>query len=104
MEMAHKIKAVVFDKTGTLTYGKFKVTDTILNDDAQDISKERAFFRLLATAENGSQHPVASAILDHARFLDVPIDSPDNFEVLSFLSLFQSFLINTKTDFFLVNE
>lgn len=80
LEMAHKIKAVVFDKTGTLTHGKFKVSDTILDDPSQDIDKERAFYRLLATAESGSQHPVASAIIDHANFLDVPIDVPENFQ------------------------
>jgi Cu+-exporting ATPase len=63
LETAYKIKAIVFDKTGTLTHGKPVVTEAESftgGDSAQ-------FFRLAAALERSSEHPLAEAIVNHAK-------------------------------------
>jgi len=63
LEMAQKVQTVVFDKTGTLTYGKPELTDlqnfSRLSDDD--------LLALIASAESGSEHPLAEAIVHAAR-------------------------------------
>lgn len=56
LERAHSVTAVVFDKTGTLTEGHPDVTD-IEGEDPD------ALLRLVAAAQQGSEHPLARAIL-----------------------------------------
>jgi Cd2+/Zn2+-exporting ATPase len=63
LEAIGKVKNVAFDKTGTLTEGKLKVTDVKLFADIA----ERDLLRLAAAAEAGSSHPLAVAIVNHAR-------------------------------------
>lgn len=78
LETAHKISAVIFDKTGTLTYGKPAVTDIRLF--TEKIS-ENEFFRLVGSAEKGSEHPLAQAIVYHAeKTLELALNLPDRFE------------------------
>lgn len=61
MERARKVTAVLFDKTGTLTVGAPSVVDTLV---MEPFEQER--FLLLANAvEQGSEHPLAVAILEH---------------------------------------
>jgi Cu+-exporting ATPase len=64
LERLHKIGAVVLDKTGTLTEGRPRVTDLVAADDGPG---EAALLRLVATAERGSEHPLAQAIVRYAR-------------------------------------
>jgi Zn2+/Cd2+-exporting ATPase len=61
LEEAGALKAIAFDKTGTLTKGVPEVTDFISFTEIDDKN-----LRLLAALENGSQHPLASAILKKA--------------------------------------
>lgn len=63
LETAYKIKAIVFDKTGTLTHGKPVVTDIVLAD-GHDTDR---VFMLAAALERGSEHPLADAIIAHAK-------------------------------------
>lgn len=63
LEAASKVKAVLFDKTGTLTRGKPVVTDTHVIMKEID---ETQFFMLIASAESGSEHPLARAVVNHA--------------------------------------
>ncbi|NCU18589.1 heavy metal translocating P-type ATPase [Pallidibacillus pasinlerensis] len=67
LERTHQINTVVLDKTGTITKGKPEVTDFIGNEKT---------LQLLASAEKGSEHPLAGAIVAYAEengieFLDV---------------------------------
>ena len=61
LETAQHISAVVLDKTGTLTIGKPSVTDIIPEGLTED-----TLLGLAATAEKGSEHPLAQAITDLA--------------------------------------
>lgn len=72
LERAYRVSAVVLDKTGTLTEGRPSVTAIEAADgDADEL------IRLAAAAEQGSEHPLAKAILDDAgkRDLRLPIVS-----------------------------
>eukprot|EP01043_Picozoa_sp_COSAG02_P037186 COSAG02_NODE_2773_length_8058_cov_8.208820_4_plen_1148_part_00 len=68
LEVGSQVRTVCFDKTGTLTAGKPSVTHTAaFSDGHSEASPERSawLLRVLAAAENGSEHPLASAVLRH---------------------------------------
>ncbi len=77
MEILAKIDTVVFDKTGTLTQGHAGINDIKLMDESVSANELLA---LAATAEQGLTHPVADAIVRHARNLQVPIYSCESWE------------------------
>ncbi|GIK37569.1 MAG: copper-translocating P-type ATPase [Chloroflexota bacterium] len=60
LERAGKIGTVVLDKTGTITRGLPTVTDIVLNGRGL---AETEVLRLAASAEKGSEHPLAEAIV-----------------------------------------
>jgi Cu2+-exporting ATPase len=63
LETVHQLNRIVFDKTGTLTEGKPVVTACLpLNNISDD-----ELLQLAASLENGSNHPLATAIVTHAR-------------------------------------
>jgi P-type Cu+ transporter len=63
LETAYKIKAIVFDKTGTLTHGKPVVTEF----EPFGAFERVEFFQLAAALERSSEHPLAEAIVNHAK-------------------------------------
>ncbi|GAB4829612.1 serine/threonine protein kinase Ran1 [Ancistrocladus abbreviatus] len=63
LERAQKVKYVIFDKTGTLTQGKA----TIMTAKVFNGMDRGEFLTLVASAEASSEHPLAKAILEHAR-------------------------------------
>lgn len=77
LEAASKVQAVVFDKTGTLTYGNPAVKKVHIYPAVD----EKSFWRLVATAEKFSEHPLGKALFREAftRMSDVP--DPDDFKV-----------------------
>lgn len=69
LERVHQLDTIVFDKTGTLTSGKPTVTDCIpLKEYTQ-----KSLLQLAAAVENGTSHPLASAILSEAKQLHLPM-------------------------------
>ena len=62
LERAEKIKTLIVDKTGTLTEGRPSITAAIPLSD----TTEKELFRIAASLEQGSTHPLARAILDRA--------------------------------------
>lgn len=62
LEHTHRLDAIMFDKTGTLTRGKPTVTQII---PLGDFDATR-LLQITANAENGSEHPLAQAILEKA--------------------------------------
>ncbi|MBT4824115.1 copper-translocating P-type ATPase [Candidatus Woesearchaeota archaeon] len=62
LETAHKIKAIILDKTGTITKGMPDVTDVI------GIKKtNNQLLEIAGSIEKGSEHPLAEAIVKHAK-------------------------------------
>ncbi|MCE7981715.1 MAG: Cu(2+)-exporting ATPase [Caldilinea sp. CFX5] len=60
LERAGKIRTVVLDKTGTITKGRPTVTDIVLN--GSKLSEDQVLYAA-ASAEKGSEHPLAEAIV-----------------------------------------
>ncbi|WP_163132101.1 heavy metal translocating P-type ATPase [Agarivorans sp. Alg241-V36] len=65
LELSHKVSDVVFDKTGTLTQGKPSLVKLAVSDNIS----QQELIRLAASAQQGSQHPLASAMLTAAESL-----------------------------------
>ncbi len=77
LEKAHKLTTVVFDKTGTLTRGKPSVTDIVALG-----SSEEDLLHLAASAEQGSEHPLAKAVVSQAQDRRIPLSAPQAFQAL----------------------
>jgi Cu+-exporting ATPase len=75
LQGAERIDTVVLDKTGTITRGKPKVTGVI---PAGDLSEDE-LLALAAAAEQFSEHPLAKAIVEHARMRNVQVVDPESF-------------------------
>lgn len=66
-----QVQSIVFDKTGTVTHGVPRVARIASFVD----ESEFPFAKLLAiagTAENSSEHPIASAIVKYAKEVGCP--------------------------------
>ncbi|MNR82299.1 Copper-exporting P-type ATPase A [compost metagenome] len=68
LETVHRVSTVVFDKTGTLTQGKPQVTSM----QAKNISED-TLLQLAASIQNGSEHPLAHAVVERARTQNVSL-------------------------------
>jgi Cu2+-exporting ATPase len=73
------LDAIALDKTGTLTLGEPAVSDVIASDDRSD----NDLLRLVASAERGSEHPLASAIVTAARERGLELSEPTAFEAVA---------------------
>ncbi|MBI1848096.1 MAG: copper-translocating P-type ATPase [Candidatus Rokubacteria bacterium] len=63
LELLHRVETMVFDKTGTLTVGRPEVTDVVPAPG----EAEAVVLALAAAAEQGSEHPLAEAIVRAAK-------------------------------------
>ncbi|SIQ18647.1 heavy metal translocating P-type ATPase [Aquipseudomonas alcaligenes] len=61
LELAHKVTVVAFDKTGTLTSGQPRIVHL-----ARENIEESELLRLAGALQQGSEHPLARAVLDAA--------------------------------------
>ena len=97
LETVRDIDTVVFDKTGTLTEGEMELTDVEVVGPATDggdvdavtdggALEERAelteafVLELAASAESGSEHPLAEAIVEGARERGIDFADAEEFE------------------------
>ena len=76
IQTTEKIDTLVMDKTGTLTAGKPKVTRFTV---AQD-SVENDVLAAAAALESQSEHPLARAIIDHAREANLALAAVTDFQ------------------------
>ena len=76
IENLRKVDTLIIDKTGTLTEGRPTFEKAIPGDgfDADEI------LRLAASLDQGSEHPLAAAIVAAARERKLVLDKPENFE------------------------
>ena len=80
LQRARRVDVVVLDKTGTITEGRPEVTEVVVVPGGP--VEERELLRLAASAERGSEHPYATALLREAKRRELNIDAPDHFETL----------------------
>ena len=78
LERAHQVDTVVVDKTGTLTRGRPTVTDVVTTTTGG----EAELLRLAASAERGSEHPIAVALLEEAKERALSLEEPVDFEAV----------------------
>jgi len=71
IETTAKLNKVLFDKTGTITVGKPTVSGIRVSDGVD----ENELLSIAASAEQGSEHPLAAAILTEADNRNLPIES-----------------------------
>jgi Cu+-exporting ATPase len=81
LERARRIDTVVLDKTGTITEGRPEVTAVTLAPGAG--VDEDILLRLVASAERGSEHPLAAAVLREAERRGLEVAWPDTFRSLT---------------------
>jgi len=76
LERIQAVRAVLFDKTGTITKGKPELTHVITVGDKQADD----LLHLVAAAEQGSEHPLAEAVVEGARARGLVLGtSPEHF-------------------------
>ncbi len=79
LEGVSRTQAIVLDKTGTLTEGKPSLTDVV----AVGGLAEGDLLRLVASAERGSEHPLAEAIVAGARDRGINLVDATGFEAVT---------------------
>ena len=80
LENLHNVDTIVLDKTGTITSGKPAVTDIV--PLTAELNGEELLI-LAASAEMGSEHPLAQAIVDRAKAEKLPLIQAESFEAES---------------------
>jgi Cu+-exporting ATPase len=78
LERASEITTVVLDKTGTVTAGKPAITDVVMAPLAT--LDETAMLQLAASLEANSEHPLAAAIVAHAKGRGINTSKAGSFE------------------------
>ena len=78
LETTHRVRKIVLDKTGTITEGKPKLTDIRIYGD---LSEDR-LVRLAASAERGSEHPIARAVVESAGERSLVLAEPLEFQAV----------------------
>ena len=75
LENAGQIDVAAFDKTGTITEGKPEVDDIIPIGCSED-----ELIKLAASVEQNSNHPIAKAIVNKSKEMNLDLDSTSEFE------------------------
>ncbi|WP_437811905.1 heavy metal translocating P-type ATPase [Sorangium sp. So ce1078] len=75
LEAASRVDTVLVDKTGTLTAGRPQLAAV----QALAGVPEEELLRLVGSAELGSEHPVARALVEGARARGIPLSAPEGF-------------------------
>jgi len=78
LEKLHKVNTVVVDKTGTITKGKPEIVG---HENLSKLPHEK-MIALFATLEGKSEHPIAHAVLEHAKDQKVSLLPVENFEII----------------------
>ena len=85
LQRAGDVRTVVLDKTGTVTEGMPMVTDVVMvpGPGTRDPGPGTDLLRLVASLETASEHPLADAIVRHARGLGLALSAPEGFDAVT---------------------
>ncbi len=78
LQKLRSVNALVVDKTGTITKGKPEVVVI----ETYGSHSEEEILEILASLENKSEHPLASAVLTYAKEKGVSVSATDTFEII----------------------
>ena len=78
LEAAYQLDTIVLDKTGTITVGRPSLTDLLPLGDLN----QSDLLRLIASAEQHSEHPLAQAILEAAKEEGLDLLPVSHFEAM----------------------
>ena len=78
LEKLHGVDTIVLDKTGTITKGKPELTGI----KAYAGYDEQKVLSILASLESKSEHPIAYAVVAHARSKKIALSSVEHFEIV----------------------
>ncbi len=78
LEKVSQSEVFCFDKTGTLTTGKPIIKDIVLSDNID----KKTFLTYLASAEYRNSHPIATAIIEYSKKLNIEINQETQTEIL----------------------
>ena len=76
LETLRRVDTLIVDKTGTLTLGRPVFARAL----AVAPMTEREVLRIAASLDQGSEHPLANAIVEAARAQELPLGKPERFE------------------------
>lgn len=82
LQSASKVDCVVLDKTGTVTQGKPEVTDIHWHgeyEQALSADDKSALLGAIASLEQHSEHPLASAIVSYVKQASIPLPATEIF-------------------------
>jgi Cu+-exporting ATPase len=79
LQTAGKLTCLILDKTGTVTEGK----PTVARVESLNSFDEQLLLQLAASLESGSEHPLASAILAHAKNQNLPLKKVKKFKAIA---------------------
>jgi Cu+-exporting ATPase len=74
LEILEKVDTLVVDKTGTLTEGKPQLVGS-----SQSLEDDPELFRLAASLERASEHPLAATVVDAANEKKLQLSQPEEF-------------------------
>jgi Cd2+/Zn2+-exporting ATPase len=78
VELPGRLKAIAVDKTGTLTEGRPRVIEL----QAMSGHDERELLEIAAALEARSDHPLATAIVEHAKAAAVVVQPAENVQII----------------------
>lgn len=79
LESTRSVDTIVLDKTGTVTTGALEVVGAHAAEEWAGPHHRDEFIRLAASAESGSEHPIAKAIVRYAESQDLVLSQPRDF-------------------------
>jgi P-type Cu+ transporter len=78
LETLEKVDTLVVDKTGTLTEGKPRVLSL-----SESLNRDPELFRLAASLEQASEHPLGNAVVEAARERTLQLSQPQEFRSMT---------------------
>ncbi len=97
LETAYKTDVLILDKTGTITEGRPTITDSVWFDN----TNKPLLLSVLLGLENKSEHPLATALVNHLQTQKISPVQNDNFESVTGMGAKAIF---NNTAYFIGNE